>query len=128
MSDRGEVLIKVDLFGIGIINGKIIRHLAPLSADAIIDRLPINLKGRFSFGKKVYWTLPGIQIFQGTNPKSYLTAKKGDIAYNPKSEEIIFFLEDCTFGNKINKIGEIKENIEFFLKARNGLNTKISRF
>jgi hypothetical protein len=127
MSDRGEVLIKIDLFGIGIINGKIMRHFAPLSADAVIDHLPIILKGRFSFEKKIYWTLPGIEIFKGTNPKSYVAAKKGDIAYNPKSEELIFFLEDCTFVNKINKIGEIIENIDFFLKARNGLNTKISR-
>jgi hypothetical protein len=127
MSDGGELLIKIDLFGIGTIKGKIIRHLAPLSADAIIDHLPIILRGRFSFGKSAYWTLPGAKIFKGTNPKSYLTARKADIVYNPKSDELIFILEEYTFPNKVNKIGEIIENIEFFLKARNGLNTKISR-
>ncbi len=128
MSDGGEVVIKIELFGIGAVKGKIMRHLAPLSADTIIDHLPIILRGRFSFGKQAYWTLPGIEIFKGTNKKSSQAAKKNDIVYNPKSDELIFILEDFTFSNNVNKIGEITDNIDFFLKARNGLNTKITMF
>jgi len=119
--------IKIDLFGIGTINGEMIRYYAPLSADAIINKLPIVLRGRFSFGSKVYWTLPGIEIYKGINPKSNKNVEKGDIIYNPKSDELIFILENTELQTKVNKIGKVTENLEFFLQAKNGLNTKISK-
>ena len=119
--------IKIDLFGIGTINGEIIRYLAPLSADAIINKLPINLRGRFGFGSKGYWTLPGLEIYKGTNTKSKKNVEKGDIIYNPKSDELLFILEGTELQTKVNKIGKVTENLEFFLQAKNGLNTKISK-
>ena len=119
--------IKIDLFGIGTINGEMIRYYAPLSADAIINKLPIILRGRFSFGSKVYWTLPGVEIYKGTNRKSNRIVEKGDIIYNPKTDELIFILENTELQSKVNKIGKITDNLEFFLQAKNGLNTKISK-
>ncbi|MHA1349992.1 MAG: cyclophilin-like family protein [Promethearchaeota archaeon] len=119
--------IKIDLFGIGTITGEMIRFSAPLSADAIINKLPIVLRGRFSFGSKLYWTLPGVEIYKGPNPKSKKNVEKGDIIYDPKSDEIIFILENTELQSKVNKIGKVTENLEFFLQAKNGLNTKISK-
>jgi len=127
MSDVGEIPIKIDLFGIGTINGSIIRYLAPLSADAILDKIPFVLRGRFSFGTKSYWTLPGVEIYKGLNPKSVKEVEKGDIIYSPKTDELIIILENLEMPNKINKIGKVKDNLELFLNAKNGLNTKISR-
>ena len=122
-----SVRIKISLFGIGTINGEIIRYLTPLSADAIINKLPIILRGRFSFGSKLYWTLPGLEIYKGPNPKSKKNVEKGDIIYNPKSDELIFILENTELQSKVNKIGKVTENLELFLQAKNGLNTKISK-
>ncbi len=119
--------IKIDLFGIGAITGEMIRYSAPLSADAIINKLPIVLRGRFSFGSKLYWTLPGLEIYKGPNPKSKKNVEKGDIIYNPKSDELIFILENTELQSKVNKIGMVTENLELFLQAKNGLNTKISK-
>ena len=119
--------IKIDLLGIGTINGEMIRYLAPLSADAIINKLPINLRGRFGFGSKIYWTLLGIEIYKGTNSKSKKNVVKGDIVYNPQSDELIFILENTELQMKVNQIGKVTENLEFFLQAKNGLNTKISK-
>jgi len=119
--------IKVDLFGIGTITGEMIRYSAPLSADAIINKLPIVLRGRFSFGSKLYWILPGLEIYKGPNPKSKKNVEKGDIIYNPKSDELIFILESTELQSKVNKIGKVTENLELFLQANNGLNTKISK-
>ena len=119
--------IKIDLFGIGTITGEMIRYLAPLSADAIINKLPLVLRGRFSFGSKLYWILPGVEIYKGTNPKSKKNVEKGDIIYNSKSDEILFILENTELQSKVNKIGRITENLDFFLQAKNGLNTKISK-
>ncbi|MFX1309219.1 MAG: cyclophilin-like fold protein [Promethearchaeota archaeon] len=122
-----SVPIKIDLFGIGTIEGSIIRHIAPLTADAIIDKLPLVLRGRFSFGSKKYWTLPGIEIYKGSNPKSTNNAERGDILYNPKTDELIIALEDIEMANKVNKVGKADTNLEILLQARNGLNTKISK-
>ncbi len=119
--------IKIVLFGIGTITGEMIRYLTPLSADAIINKLPIILRGRFSFGSKLYWTLPGLEIYKGTNRKSNKNVEKGDIVYSPKSDELLFILEDTELQTKVNKIGKVTENLEFFLQAKNGLNTKISK-
>ena len=119
--------IKIDLFGIGTITGEMIRYLAPLSADAIINKLPLVLRGRFSFGSKLYWILPGVEIYKGTNLKSKKNVEKGDIIYNSKSDEILFILENTELQSKVNKIGRITENLDFFLQAKNGLNTKISK-
>ena len=127
MSDQGQIAIKIELFGIGILDGYIIRHLSPFSADAILRKLPLILRGRFNFGGKKYWTLPGVKIFKGTNSKSIKTVNKGNIVYNPKSDELILMIEDHAMSNKVNKLGEISNNLQVLLKARNGLTTKISR-
>ncbi len=122
-----SIPIKIELFGIGILEGTIIRHIAPLAADAIIDKLPLVLRGRFSFGTKKYWTLPGVEIYKGPNPKSSEQVEKGDIFYNPKTDELIIALENVDMTNKVNKIGKVNTNLEILLEARNGLNTKISK-
>ena len=127
MSDSGIISIKFDLFGIGSVIANIIRHYAPLSADAILNKMPFVLKGRFSFGAKTYWTLPGLELYKGHNPKSIKIVEKGDIIYNPKTDELIILIENMEMPNKVNKIGKVTKNIEFFLQARNGLGTKLSR-
>jgi len=122
-----SVPIKIDLFGIGRIEGNIIRHIAPLTADALIDKLPLILRGRFSFGSKKYWTLPGVEIFKGSNPKSTINVEKGDILYNPKTDELIIAIDEIEMSNKVNKIGKVTNNLDILLQAKNGLNTKISK-
>jgi len=127
-SDTGLVPIKIDLFGIGILEGQIIRHITPLCADAIIDKIPFNLRGRFNFGtSKKYWTLPGIGVYKGTNSRSIKEVQSGDIIYNPKTDEIIIIIENLQMPNNVNKVGEVNSNLELLLKARNGLNTKITK-
>ena len=126
-SDTGLVPIKIELFGVGILEGYIIRHIAPLSADAIINKLPFVMRGRFSFGSKKYWTLPGMGIHKGPNSKSKKDVQNGDIIYNPKTDEIIIIIENLQMPNNVNKVGEVNSNLELLLNARNGLNTKISK-
>lgn len=124
---QADIPIKIQLFGIGLLKGKIIRHLSPLSADAILDKLPLVLRGRFSFGSKKYWTLPGVEIYKGLNERASKEVNKGDVVYSPKTDELMFILEDQILSNKVNKIGEVKNNVELILEARNGLNTRIKR-
>ena len=126
MSDKGEIPIAIEIFGVGTLEGTIIRHLGPISADIILSKMPLVLRGRFAFGSKNYWTLP-IGIRKGPDSKATKNVDKGDIVYNPKTDEMNFILENVEMPNKVNKIGKILSNIELFEKASNGLNTKISK-
>lgn len=126
-SNTGLVPIKIDLFGIGTLEGHIIRHIAPLCADAIIDKIPFAMRGRFSFGSKKYWTLPGLGIYKGPNSKSKKEVEAGDIIYNPKTDEFIIVIEHLQMPNKVNKVGKVNANLDLLLNARNGLNTKLSK-
>jgi hypothetical protein len=120
----GDIPIKIEIFGITPLNGYIDRIFAPISADAILDKMPFVLRGRFSFGSKKYWTLPGLGLIEGINPKSIKDVEKGDLVYNPKTDELIIVIENLEMPNKVNKVGKVTINEEI-LNARNGLNTKI---
>lgn len=122
----GDISIQIEIFGITKLNGIIDRIYAPLSADAILEKMPFALRGRFSFGSKKYWTLPGLGLREGTNPKSVKDVEKGELVYNPKTDELIIIIENLEMPNKVNKVGKIEINDDI-LNARNGLTTKISK-
>ena len=123
---EAEIPIKIEILGLGSVEALIIRHLAPISADAILEKTPFVLRGRFGFGSNKYWTLMNVGIRKGADPKSSKNLERGDIIYNPKSDEISIILENLEMQNKVNKIGKIISNIDLFQNARNGLNCKIS--
>jgi len=120
----GDISIQIEIFGITKLEGYIDRIFAPITADAILDKMPFVLRGRFSFGSKKYWTLPGLGLRKGTNPKSKKQIEKGELVYDPKTDEFILVIEDVEFPNSVNKVGKVKINDEI-LNARNGLNTKV---
>jgi hypothetical protein len=125
MSD-GDIPIKIELFGIASLEGYIIRYIAPLTADPILDKMPFVLRGRWSFGSNKYWTLPGLGLRAGNNPKSTKDVEKGDLVFNAKTDEFIIVMENQEMPNKVNKIGRITtSNLDPVLNARNGLNTKV---
>ena len=122
----GDIPIKIEIFGVSNLEGYIDRIFAPLSADSVLEKMPFTLRWRFSFGSKKYWTLLGLGLREGTNPKSINIGEKGDIVYNPKTDELIFVLENnIELPNKVNKVGKITSNLDSVSNARNGLNTKI---
>jgi len=120
----GDISIQIEIFGITKLEGYIDRIFAPITADAILDKIPFVMRGRWSFGSKKYWTLPGLGLSKGTNPKSKKQIEKGELVYNPKTDEIIIAIQDVEFPNKVNKVGKVKIKDEI-LNARNGLNTKV---
>jgi hypothetical protein len=127
MSDSGDVSIKIELFGIGDIKGVINRHYNPLCADAVLRKMPFALRGRFNFTRKNYWSIPGMEIYKGLDSRAEKKGQKGDILYNPKSDELVILLDDFEFPYKVSKVGKVTENLNLFLKAKNGLNTKFSK-
>ncbi len=127
MSSADEIPIKIEIFGLGVLEGIIIRHISPISADIILDKMPFTLRGRFGFGNNTIWTLSNAGIRKGPDPKAGKNVEKGDIIYNPKTDEISIILEDQEMPNKVNKIGKITKNLDLLSKAKNGLNNKFSK-
>jgi hypothetical protein len=126
MSGSGDIPIQIEIFGVTTLNGYIDRIKTPLTADSVLNKMPFVLRGRFSFGSKKYWILPGMGLREGLNPKSTREVEKGDLIYNPKTDELIIVIEDLEMPNKVNLIGKVELSGEI-LKAQNGLNTKISK-
>lgn len=127
MSNAGEILIRIELLGLGTIEAVIHRGISPISADAILEKMPFVLRGRFSFGSKNYWTLSGVGIRKGPTNTSTKSVESGDVVYNPKTDEIAIIIEPIEMPNKINKIGKVTSNLELLQEARNGLNNKLSK-
>ncbi|MEJ2250486.1 MAG: hypothetical protein P8Y70_12540 [Candidatus Lokiarchaeota archaeon] len=127
MSEQADIPVVIQLFGIGKMKAIVIRHLSPLTSDAILDKLPFALRGRFNFGSKKAWILPGLGIRKGLSIRAAKKVKKGDLIYNPRSDELRIILEDYEMPNKVNKVGEVKSDLELILQAKNGLNTKIQK-
>jgi len=125
MAQKGDIKIRLTVFGVAKLDGYVIRFIAPISADAILDKMPFVLRGRFSFGKKEYWTLPGLGLREGTNPKSTREVEVGDLVYNPKTDELMIIMKHILLPNKINMIGKITSDLEPINNAKNGLNTKV---
>jgi hypothetical protein len=124
---EGEIPIRVEFIGFGTLEGLIIRYLGPISADAILDKMPFVLRGRFSFGAKDYWIMMNVGIRKGPDSKATINVEKGDIVYNPKTDEISLIIEGREMPNKINKIGKVTKNLNLLQEARNGLNCKLSK-
>ena len=127
MSEAAEVPIIIEILGLGKMEASLIRHVSPISADAIIDKIPFVLRGRFGFGGKKYWTLSSVGIRKGANQKAQKQVNKGDMIYNPKADEISIIIESHEMPNKVNLIGKVTANLDLLQQARNGLNNKISR-
>ena len=102
--NEGEIPIKIELLGFGTLEALIFRYLGPISADAILEKMPFVLRGRFNFGSKDYWILLNVGIRKGPDSKATKNVEKGDIVYNPKSDEIIIIIESREMPNKIKNI------------------------
>ena len=124
---EGEIPIKIELIGLGTLEASIIRYLGPISADAILEKMPFVSRGRFKFGSKDYWMLLNVGIRKGPDSKATKSVEKGDIVYNPKSDEIIIVIENQEMPNKVNKIGKITKNLNLLSGANNGLNCRLSK-
>ncbi len=124
---EGEIPITIEFIGLGTIEALIIRYLGPISADAILDKMPFILRGRFIFGSKDYWILINVGIRKGHDSKATNIVEKGDIVYSPKTDEICIINEEREMPYKINKIGKVTKNLDLLKEARNGLNCKLSK-
>jgi hypothetical protein len=116
LSDElSKIPIKITVIDKGQATGFINRLTAPLTVEAIANKLPINTRTSPAMGH--ISILVGIQ--RGTE-KPVDKVKAGTIAYWPRSDAITIYTQDTKPYSPVNKIGEIDENIMLFERLRSG--------
>ncbi len=116
MSDElSRIPIKITVIDKGEALGFINRLTAPLTVEAIANKLPINTRTSPAMGH--ISILIGIQ--RGTE-KPVDKVEAGTIAYWPRSDAVTIYTKDTKPYSPVNRIGEIEENLELFKGLRSG--------
>ena len=116
LSDElSKIPIKITVVDKGEATGYLNRLTAPLTVGAITQSLPINSRTSPAMGHVSI--LVGIQ--RGVE-KPVTSVKAGTIAYWPMSDALTIYPKDTKPYGPVNRIGEIEENLELFVRLRSG--------
>jgi|ERR687892_341574 hypothetical protein len=110
-----RVTAMLEIQGQGTIEYELVRHLAPLTINKVINALPIIDTVHFYDDKFAYMHTQ-LQV-GGEKPRS--TFKAGDIAFLTNSSSVCFFLQECRV-SPMNLMGMAKSTIEIFSKCKAG--------
>ena len=115
-----RVPIKFMIEGIGEAEGELIRHLAPRTVEAIMNKLP--LEGRAALWKEeVYFEIP---VKMGKE-KAKPTVDKGTIAFWPMGNALCIFYGESQPYSPVNIIGRVTRNLEMFSRVKSGVKIKV---
>jgi hypothetical protein len=92
-----------------------VRHLAPVTAGAILKALPVQDRAH-RFEDKFVYIETGLVI---GGEKQHTQFKRGDMALLPSNGAICFFVKDCTV-QAMNPIGKVLNNIEMVEASQAG--------
>ncbi len=110
-----RVTVMLEIQGQGTIEYELVRHLAPLTINKVINALPIIDTVHFYDDKFAYMHTQ-LQV-GGEKPRS--TFKSGDIAFLTNSSSVCFFLQECRV-SPMNLMGMSKTSIEMLSKCKAG--------
>jgi hypothetical protein len=108
---------KLEIQGRGTIEYEIVRHLAPLTINKVVNALPIADTVHFYDNKFAYMHTK-LQV--GTE-KPRTNFDSGDIAFLPNSSSVCFFLQECTV-SQMNLMGAAKTGVDMLRDCRAGTN------
>ena len=106
---------KLEIQGRGTIEYEIVRHLAPLTINKVVNALPIVDTVHFYDNKFAYMNTR-LQI-GGEKPRT--SFKPGDIAFLTNSSSICFFLQECNV-SPMSLMGTAKSNIDMLNRCKVG--------
>jgi len=93
----------------------LLRHLAPLTVDAVLDILPMD--SRVSVTSAMTSLFTGIQV--GVE-KPRLAYERGDIAFLPGGGLLCVFLKPVKSERPLNPVGKVEGGIELFDSLKPG--------
>jgi len=118
--DISRIPIRIMIEGIGEAEGELIRHLAPRTVDAIVNKLP--LEGRAALWKEeVYFEIP---VKMGEE-KAKASVETGTIAYWPMGSAICIFYGSSQPYSPVNIIGKVTKNLEMFRQVKSGMKIRV---
>ena len=118
--DISRIPIRIMIEGIGEAEGELIRHLAPRTVDAIVNKLP--LEGRAALWKEeVYFEIP---VKMGEE-KAKATVETGTIAYWPMGSALCIFYGSSQPYSPVNIIGKVTKNLEIFRQIKSGMKIRV---
>lgn len=112
---RIPIILSVD--HTNILNGELIRYLAPLTINKLVKNFPLT--GRINkFKDKFVYIKVDVEL--GLE-KSINSFKRGDIAFSPSGNFLSIFLTDYTYNQNLNLVGRINlDDIELLQNTRTG--------
>jgi len=111
-----KVDAKIIVFGKGELKAEVFRHLAPITVNKIINKMPIY--GRISkLNDNIVCILT--QILTGIE-KGETKFLKGDIAFLPLNGSICIFLKESTSVRRMSLIGKVISSLETLDKCGPG--------
>ncbi len=117
-----RVPIKFVIDGIGEAEGELVRHLAPRTVEAIMNKLP--LEGRAALWKEeVYFEIP---VKMGKE-KAKPNVEKGTIAFWPMGNALCIFYGESQPYSPVNILGRVTRNVEMFSRVKSGVKIKIDK-
>ena len=118
--DISRIPIRIMIEGIGEAEGELIRHLAPRTVDAIVNKLP--LEGRAALWKEeVYFEIP---VKMGEE-KAKAAVETGTIAYWPMGSALCIFYGSSQPYSPVNIIGKVTKNLEVFRQVKSGMKIRV---
>ncbi len=111
-----KIDVQIIVQGKGEINGEIFRHLAPMTINSIIKKMPIY--GRVTRLNENMINILA-QLSSGAE-KSRTKFSKGEIAVLPLNGSICIFLKDTLSTPRMSLIGNVTSNLEILNKIVSG--------
>lgn len=119
---KSHIPIRFVIEGIGKAEGELIRHLAPRTVQAIVDKLPVEGVAAL-WKEEAYFEIP---VKMGSE-KAKSTVEKGTVGFWPMGNAICIFYGDTQPYSPVNVIGKITKNLELFRKVKNITKIRVER-
>jgi hypothetical protein len=115
----------VKIAGIGIVGVEIQRILSPITVESLQRAVPRESRGRPYLGNPNLWMIMDIGVKVGIE-KGRTDLEKGDVAYFPQQDAILFAIEATKTPAPVNKIGHITSGLEKCQQAPKGVGVTIA--
>lgn len=99
--------VTIEIAGKGSAQAELVRHLAPLTCNAVIKSLPLQDRVH-RYGDKFVYIETGLVIGAEKQKTQF---KKGDVAFMVSNGSICVFLQDASV-QPMNMLGRMVENID----------------
>jgi len=108
--------VKIEIHGKGEAEGEVFRHLAPVTLNSLLRKMPLHGRA-IKFKNQFVYIISGIIIGM---EKARKKLKKGDIGFLSSNGALCFFLENCEVAMPINPLGKINLGLDMLMKVQAG--------